>query len=82
MSRAAGTGALVEMIGDEVSNLGQQRAVRPVGHSHLLRPAIDELREVGTRRVPGEELSDGHPDRDWQVKPTSRSGSWPFVCVS
>jgi hypothetical protein len=34
------------------------------GGSHGLRVTVDELPELRRRRVPGEELGDGHPDGD------------------
>jgi hypothetical protein len=35
-----------------------------VGKSHSLRLAIHQLPKLGRGRVPGEELRDGHPDRN------------------
>ena len=61
---AARAGALLEVIADEAAKLGLYGAMGAAGRHHRLRLAVHELPELGGRRVPSEELCDGHPGRD------------------
>ncbi len=54
----------LEVASDEITEGGLNSAVGDAGWSHSLRLAVDQLPELGRGRVPGEELRDGHPNRD------------------
>jgi hypothetical protein len=66
LAKIAASGRLGQVGGDQIGELRLDRAVGTVRGRHGLGFAVNELPKLFAWWVPGEELGDGHPDRDFR----------------